>query len=112
MRNFDTHPYKRAFAMIQIISFGSHAYAQSLGLRDEVLRKPLGLSLQHPIAYFKGNTLCGTSVLQGVDPHRLKLRAENWAAENDYSTLVIDARRESISFYELGIPHCKMRKDV
>ncbi len=143
------------FVVIEIIAFGSKAYGESLELREEVLRKPLGLSLfdadltaeakQQHIAYFKGSEICGISVLQPLSRHSLKMRqvavaksarglgigralisfAENWAAENDYQTIVLDARREaapfykkmgyrvvSESFYKLGIPHYKMQRDI
>lgn len=141
--------------MIEIIAFGSKAYGESLELRDGVLRKPLGISLfdadltaeakQRHIAYFKGNKIRGISVLQPVSHHSLKMRqlavaksarglgigralvnfAENWAAENDYQTIVLDARWEALpfykkmgyrvvseSFYKLKIPHYKMRRDI
>ncbi len=68
----------------EIIPYGSELYNLTLRLRDEILRRPLGLTLQiHPsdmehqsihIAGFWGNELIACVVLKPLSSTKLKLR--------------------------------------
>ncbi len=140
---------------IRQIHFGSDQYKEELQLRDRVLRKPLGLNLFNEnltkevddfhIGAFDGNVLIGVLILTVLGGGKVKMRQvgveENWRGKNvgarmafyaeDFarklgcSTVVLNARKSVVGFYErLGyektggefievtIPHQKMQKEL
>ncbi|MCX6907481.1 MAG: GNAT family N-acetyltransferase [Verrucomicrobia bacterium] len=110
-------------------AFGSGTYRESVRLREEVLRRPLGLSWE-PDAFdgedtsfhlgcFAGDELAGTLVLRPLNAATLKMRqvavspawqsrgagtmlvrfAEHFAAARGYSSIVAHARATALGFY-------------
>ncbi len=101
-----------------------------LELRDEVLRKPLGISLDLSklgndatdflIGCFEEDTIIGCVILSPLNPNTLKLRqmavkkdfqglgfgaaivewAEDFALFQGYKNIVMNARKYAIPFYE------------
>ena len=139
--------------VIKLFPHSSETYQQMVSLRHEILRKPLGLSFtleelakdQHDllVGAFEYNTLMGCAILTQIDHNYLKIRqmlvnqsvqgkgvgksilifAENYAKENGYSHLFMNARISAIGFYgksgyhvvggpfeEVGIRHYRMEK--
>jgi GNAT superfamily N-acetyltransferase len=110
-------------------SFGSPDYRASLILREEILRRPLGLPFRPEdtahddysfhLGCYREETLVGVLVLEPLDETRIKMRqvavaadtqgqgagsdlvafAEKFAREKGYRTIVANARREYHSFY-------------
>ena len=135
------------------IKYLSEEYHQEQELRDRVLRKPLGMSLydenmeaeQHDVhvgAFIHG-TLAGVLILTRINATEIKMRqvavdeasrelhigtemvlfAEIYSKKNGYSTILLNARKTAVGFYEklgydsvgeefleINIPHFKMRK--
>jgi len=135
------------------IKYLSEEYHQEQELRDRVLRKPLGMSLydenmeaeQHDVhvgAFIHG-TLAGVLILTRINAAEIKMRqvavdeasrerhigtemvlfAEMYSKKNGYSTILLNARKTAVGFYEklgydsvgeefleINIPHFKMRK--
>lgn len=110
------------------ILFGSPAYEASLQLRDEILRKPLGLSVELALDEEDGSfhigchdnlRLVGTLTLKPIDAVTLKMRqvaiaidyqnkgvgtelvrfAEKFAAEAGYQMIIAHARETAVTFY-------------
>ncbi|MBY0476928.1 MAG: GNAT family N-acetyltransferase [Chitinophagaceae bacterium] len=135
------------------IDFGTAEYRQMLDLRYEILRKPLGLNftkeeLEHEkydllIAAFEDEKMLGCCFLSRVDHETVRLRqmavqnnvqgkgigaslinfAENLARDRGYKTIIMNARKATIHFFEkqgykvdgdefimLTIPHVVMKK--
>lgn len=116
-------------ALMQI-EHGSPQYQQMVKLRDEILRKPLGLSFTHEqleaekedmlIGAFDDNKILGCCILTQVDNQTVKLRqmavankqqhkgigysimqfAENLARDKGYRKMTMHARDTAIGFYE------------
>lgn len=112
----------------RIIKHGSSEYQKALSLREEILRKPLGLSLTSEervrdnkhvhIAGFLDGDLCATAVLM-PEGDRLKMRqvavkedhqgkgfasamlkfCEEYALSNGFKEIYCHARETAISFY-------------
>ncbi|MBS0656238.1 MAG: GNAT family N-acetyltransferase [Verrucomicrobia bacterium] len=112
----------------QIVNYGSDLYKKSVSLREEVLRKPLGLIFTKKelelekehihIAGFYGHELCATALLA---PHgdELKLQrvvtkahlqrngigtemmrfCEEYASKHGYKSIFCHAREAAIPFY-------------
>jgi len=110
-------------------AFGSEVYRESVRLREEVLRRPLGLSwepgafdgedMSFHLGCFAGNELAGTLILRPLDATTLKMRqvavspawqsrgagtllvrfAERFAAARGYSSIVAHARATALAFY-------------
>jgi len=138
---------------IKMIDYHSKDYSQEQELRDHVLRKPLGMSLynenmeaeQHDvhIGAFIDGILAGVLILTKINAAEIKMRqvavdeasrkrhigtemvlfAEVYAKKNGYSTMLLNARKTAVGFYEklgyetigeefleINIPHFKMRK--
>lgn len=115
---------------INIISIHDGAYSQVFALRDEVLRKPLGLSLKDEdlsddakdiILIAEEDTIVvGCVMLHPISNEIIKLRqmavynehqgkgigkqlvtiAEEVARNNGYTTIVLHARVHAVGFYE------------
>jgi len=138
---------------IKMIDYHSKDYSQEQELRDRVLRKPLGMSLynenmeaeQHDVhvgAFIHGR-LAGVLILTRINATEIKMRqvavdeasrelhigtemvlfAEIYSKKNGYSTMMLNARKTAVGFYEklgyetigeefleINIPHFKMRK--
>lgn len=138
---------------ISIALFKSKEYEEAVALRYEVLRKPLGLTYTpeqlaeeetewHVVAVEDGKVV-GVLLLKKISDTKLKMRqfavadayqgqgigsalvafAEDFAIENGFSTIVLNARMTAVPFYkrlgyevegeefvEVGIPHLRMLK--
>lgn len=115
---------------LKIIDHGSHEYRQMVKLRDDILRKPLGLNftpleLEQEknnilIGAFDDDEMLGCCMLVEADPITVRLRqmavlndlqgkgigkvlmsfAENIARDRGYKKLIMNARKNAIGFYE------------
>lgn len=115
---------------LKIIDHGSHEYRQMVKLRDDMLRKPLGLGFTPEelekekdnmfIAAFEEEDILGCCMLVEKDPTIVKLRqmavlnnlqgkgigralmgfAENIARDRGYKIISMHARKNAIGFYE------------
>ncbi len=112
----------------RVIRYGSEEYAQALALRDEVLRKPLGLSFtaeqlaqegeQIHIGGFLGEELCATAALvpegSEVKMRQVAIRedlqskgigsqlmdfCEEVARGKGYASITCHARESAVPFY-------------
>jgi GNAT superfamily N-acetyltransferase len=114
---------------IKLIEYGTTAYNQMIGLRMEILRRPLGLSFTKQqleaekddlfIGAYENNILVGCTVLTPVDKATIQLRqmavkenvqakgigssllefAEKLVKEKGYTTLMMHARKTALGFY-------------
>ncbi len=115
---------------LKIIDHGSFEYQQMLNLRNEILRKPLGLSLDTEdlekekdevlIGAFEDEKMLGCCMLIRVDGQTVRLRqmavlnslqgkgvgralmqfAENLARDKGYRKMIMHARKSASGFYE------------
>ena len=115
---------------LKIIDHGTNEYLQMLKLREDILRKPLGViftpeELQAEknnilIAAFEDDRILGCCMLVEEKPGIIRLRqmavlndlqgkgigralmqfAENIARDHGYKTIMMHARKHSIGFYE------------
>ena len=115
---------------IKQIDHGTREYQQMVELRNEILRKPLGLSFDAEeltretedilIAAFEEDKMLGCCLLTKVDPKCVRLRqmavqnnlqgkgigaammnyAENVARDAGYHKLIMHARKTATGFYE------------
>lgn len=115
---------------LKIIDHGTAEYQQMVRLRDEILRKPLGLSFTdeelekeknnlHIVAY-EDEKMLGCCMLIEEDPQTVRLRqmavmndlqgkgigkalmqfAENLARDRGYKKITMHARKDASGFYE------------
>ncbi len=115
---------------LKILDHGSHEYRQMVKLRDDVLRKPLGLGFTPQeleeekdnmlIAAFEEEDILGCCMLVEENPQTVRLRqmavlndlqgkgigralmnfAENIARDQGYKILAMHARKNALGFYE------------
>jgi predicted GNAT family N-acyltransferase len=115
---------------LKIIDHGSAAYRQMIKLRDDILRRPLGLHFTEEelekekhnlhIAAFEDDTMLGCCMLVEEDPQTVRLRqmavindlqgkgigralmqfAENLARDRGYKKITMHARKNATGFYE------------
>ncbi|HJU46324.1 MAG TPA: GNAT family N-acetyltransferase [Chitinophagaceae bacterium] len=115
---------------LKIIDHGSAEYQQMLGLRHEILRKPLGLSFSQEeldkekheilIAAFEDDQMLGCCMLVQESPDECRLRqmavlntlrgkgvgkalmvfAENIARDRGFKKMTMHARATALGFYE------------
>ena len=115
---------------LKIIDHGSEAYRQMIKLRDDILRRPLGLHFTEEelekekhnlhIAAFEDDTMLGCCMLVEEDPQTVRLRqmavindlqgkgigralmqfAENLARDRGYKKITMHARKTATGFYE------------
>jgi len=115
---------------IKQIDHGSKEYRQMVHLRNEILRRPLGLSFKKEelerekedilIAAFEEDKILGCCLLTKVDDENIRLRqmavqnnlqgkgigatmlnfAENVARDAGYKNMVMHARKTAVHFYE------------
>ncbi|GAC1589216.1 MAG: GNAT family N-acetyltransferase [Ginsengibacter sp.] len=120
----------KRFMPIKQIDHGSPEYMQMVELRNEILRKPLGISFSHEelgrekddilIGAFEEQKILGCCLLTKADNKTVRLRqmavlnsvqgkgigatmmnyAENVARDNGYTKMVMHARKSAIGFYE------------
>ncbi|MGC4037774.1 MAG: GNAT family N-acetyltransferase [Chitinophagaceae bacterium] len=115
---------------LKIIDHGSKEYQQMVKLRDDILRKPLGLTFTPEelegekdnmlIAAFEDDRILGCCMLTEESPQVIKLRqmavlndlqgkgvgralmqfAENIARDHGYKFIMMHARKYALGFYE------------
>src|SRR5688572_25213152 len=115
---------------LKIIDHGSAEYQQMLKLRNEILRKPLGLTFNKEelekeknnlhIAAYEDDQMLGCCMLVEEDVQTVRLRqmavlndlqgkgigralmqfAENLARDRGYKKITMHARKNAIGFYE------------
>jgi GNAT superfamily N-acetyltransferase len=115
---------------LKILDHGSVEYRQMVKLRDDILRKPLGLGFSPQeleneknnmlIGAFEDEDMLGCCMLVEENPDTVRLRqmavlndlqgkgigralmnfAENLARDRGYKTLSMHARKNAIGFYE------------
>lgn len=115
---------------LKIIDYGSEEYQQVLKLRDEILRKPLGLMFSQEelesernhmhMAAYEDERMLGCCMLVKEDPETVRLRqmavvndvqgkgigralmqfAENLARDRGYKRITMHARKNAVGFYE------------
>lgn len=115
---------------LKIIDHGSAEYKQMLKLRDDILRKPLGLTFSKEelekeknnllMAAYEDDQMLGCCMLVEEDPQTVRLRqmavlndlqgkgigkalmnfAENLARDRGYKKITMHARKNAIGFYE------------
>lgn len=115
---------------LKILDHGSNEYRQMLKLRDDILRKPLGLGFTPQeldkekdnmlIGAFEDDDMLGCCMLVEENPETVRLRqmavlndlqgkgigralmnfAENLARDRGYKTMSMHARKNAVGFYE------------
>ena len=115
---------------LKIIDHGSPEYRQMVQLRDDILRKPLGLHFTEEelekekdnllVAAYEDDHMLGCCMLVQEDPETVRLRqmavindlqgkgigsalmtfAENLARDRGYRRITMHARKNAIGFYE------------
>jgi predicted GNAT family N-acyltransferase len=115
---------------LKIIDHGTKEYQEVVRLRDEILRKPLGLKFTPEelekekenlhIAAFEDDQMLGCCMLVEEDPQTVRLRqmavmndlqgkgigralmqfAENLARDRGYKKITMHARKDATGFYE------------
>lgn len=115
---------------LKIIDHGTKEYEQMLMLRNNILRKPLGLAFSQDeletekhhmhMAAFEDDQILGCCMLVEEDPETVRLRqmavvndvqgkgigralmqfAENLARDRGYHRITMHARKAAIGFYE------------
>ncbi len=115
---------------LKILDHGSVEYQQMVKLRDDILRKPLGLGFNEQelhqekdnmlIGAFEDDDMLGCCMLVEENPETVRLRqmavlndlqgkgigralmtfAENIARDRGYKRLIMHARKNAIGFYE------------
>lgn len=115
---------------LKIIDHGSKEYRQMLKMRDEILRRPLGLSIANEnldaekknllIGAFEEDQMLGCCMLVEENKSEVRLRqmavlndlqgkgigraltlfAENLARDRGYQTISMHARKNVVGFYE------------
>jgi N-acetylglutamate synthase-like GNAT family acetyltransferase len=115
---------------LKIIDYGTPEYRQMVKMRDEILRKPLGLSFTEDelvseknnlfIAAFEDDEMLGCCMIVEENQEKAQLRqmavlnslqgkgvgralilfAENLARDHGYKTMFMHARKTTTSFFE------------
>jgi ribosomal protein S18 acetylase RimI-like enzyme len=115
---------------LKIIDHGTPEYRQMVKLREDILRRPLGLSFTENelekekenllMAAYEDDQILGCCMLVEEDPQTVRLRqmavlndlqgkgigkalmsfAENLARDRGYKVITMHARKNSVGFYE------------
>lgn len=115
---------------LKIIDYGTPEYQLMVKMRDEILRKPLGLKFSEAeleqekdnlfIGAFEDDQMLGCCMIVENDPDQAQLRqmavlnnlqgkgigralilfAENLARDHGYSTMYMHARKNTVPFFE------------
>ena len=118
------------YVKFKIVPFGTRAYIESVILREEVLRKPLGMKFkvedlrdeedQIHLTFWDNKQCIATAILKPLDKDKVQLRqmavkeeyqgqgigsallaiAEKIAKNEDYKIIILDARLSAINFYK------------
>jgi len=118
------------FMALKIVDYGTDEYKQMLKLRNEILRKPLGLQFSQDelekektnmhMAAYEDERMLGCCMLVEEDPQTVRLRqmavvndvqgkgigralmqfAENLARDRGYKRITMHARKNALGFYE------------
>jgi ribosomal protein S18 acetylase RimI-like enzyme len=116
--------------VISQVAYGSDAYTETIALRENVLRKPLGLLLTQElldldppdfhIVCHQAGQLVGCLILSRKESHLIGMRqvavspahqrqgigralceyAENFARDRGFATMTLHARDSAVPFYE------------
>lgn len=140
---------------LKIIDYDTPEYRQMVKMREDILRKPLGLTFSEEelkqeknnllIGAFEDDQMLGCCMIVENSPEKAQLRqvavlnnlqgkgigraliifAENLARDRGYKTMCMDARKNTVPFFEkmgykitsnefikLTIPHVKMEKEL
>jgi len=140
---------------LKILDYGTPEYRQMVKMRDEILRKPLGLSFTNAeleaeknnilVGAYEDDQMLGCCMIVEKNPSTAQLRqiavlntlqgkgvgralilfAENLARDHGYKKMCMDARKNTVPFFEkrgykvtgdefikLNIPHLKMEKEL
>lgn len=128
--NLKFSPLNYLVMALKILDYGSPEYRQMLKLRDDILRKPLGLDFTEGeleeekdnmlIGAFEDDDILGCCMLVEETPQVVRLRqmavlndlqgkgigralmnfAENIARDRGYKVLSMHARKNALGFYE------------
>ena len=115
---------------LKIIDFGTPEYQQMIKMREDILRKPLGLTFSQEeidkekdnllIGAFEDEQMLGCCMIVEMDPRKARLRqmavlnnlqgkgigraliqfAENLARDHGYRIMSMHARKPIIAFFE------------
>lgn len=115
---------------LKIIDYGTPDYNNMVKLRDDILRRPLGLSFAPAdlekerdnlmVAAYEDDKMLGCCMLVEEDPQTVRLRqmavlndlqgkgigkaliqfAENLARDHGYQKMTMHARKNAVGFYE------------
>jgi ribosomal protein S18 acetylase RimI-like enzyme len=115
---------------LKIIDYGTPDYNNMVKLRDDILRRPLGLSFAPAdlekerdnlmVAAYEDDKMLGCCMLVEEDPQTVRLRqmavlndlqgkgigkaliqfAENLARDHGYQKITMHARKNAVGFYE------------
>ena len=115
---------------LKIIDFGTPEYRQMIKMREDILRKPLGLTFSTDeienekdnlfIAAFEDESMLGCCMIVEMDPRKARLRqmavlnnlqgkgigraliqfAENLARDHGYKIMSMHARKPTVPFFE------------
>lgn len=115
---------------LKIIDYGSNEYQQMIKMRDDILRKPLGIAFDETeleneknnlfIGAFDDDRMLGCCMLVADDKTVVRLRqmavlndlqgkgigraliqfAENLARDRGYKKMIMHARKNAVGFYE------------
>lgn len=115
---------------LKIVDYGTDEYKDTIKLRNEILRKPLGLALAEDelkkeqanmhMAAYEDERMLGCCMLVEEDPQTVRLRqmavvndvqgkgigralmtfAENLARDRGYRKITMHARKNALGFYE------------
>lgn len=126
----NTHFTTLFLMALKLIDYGSAEYRQMVKLRNEILRKPLGLSFSPEelereaneilIGAFEDDRMLGCCMLVETEPGTVRLRqmavlpslqgkgigralmqfAENIARDRGYRRVIMHARKTATGFYE------------
>jgi N-acetylglutamate synthase-like GNAT family acetyltransferase len=140
---------------LKIIDYGTSDYQKMVKMREDILRKPLGLTFSTDelqaeknnllIGAFEDDQMLGCCMIVEKSPDKAQLRqvavlnnlqgkgigralilfAENLARDHGYKTMCMDARKNTVPFFEkmgyktinpefikLTIPHFAMEKEL
>jgi predicted GNAT family N-acyltransferase len=140
---------------LKIIDYGTPEYRQMIKMREDILRKPLGISFAEGelekekdnllIGAFEDDQMLGCCMIVELDPQKARLRqvavlntlqgkgigraliqfAENLARDHGYKIMTMNARKNTVPFFEkmgykitsdefiqITIPHFVMEKEL
>jgi predicted GNAT family N-acyltransferase len=140
---------------LKIIDHGTPEYQQMIKMREDILRKPLGITFAEGelekeknnllIGAFEDDQMLGCCMIVEIDPQKARLRqvavlnnlqgkgigraliqfAENLARDHGYKIITMDARKNTVPFFEkmgykitsdefiqITIPHFVMEKEL